>query len=48
MPKYIVKEPLLHDQKEIAPGKTVEMETEQAAALLLVNAIAAVPEKAAK
>jgi hypothetical protein len=43
MPKYLVYEPLNHDQKEYAPGSSVEMTAEQAAALLPLGVIEEVP-----
>ncbi|MFZ4857911.1 MAG: hypothetical protein ACOYL3_16095 [Desulfuromonadaceae bacterium] len=45
MPKYLVKEPLNHDQKEYAPGATVEMSAEQADALLAVGVVETPPSK---
>lgn len=43
--KYIVKEPLNHDQKEYAIGKSVELTDEQAEALLAVSVIEAPASK---
>jgi hypothetical protein len=41
MAKYLVNEPLNHDQKEFQPGEEVELTDEQAAPLLLVNVVTA-------
>lgn len=39
MPRYPVKEPLNHDQKDYAPGSTVEMTEELATALIVLGVI---------
>lgn len=39
MPKYQVLEPLTHDQKDYAPGSTVEMTEEQASMLMPLDVI---------
>ncbi|MDR2551448.1 MAG: hypothetical protein LBD10_14755 [Desulfobulbus sp.] len=45
MSKYLVLQPLSHDQKKYAAGDTVELAEEQAMALLAVAVVGEVPKE---
>lgn len=46
--KYIVKTPVDHDNKAYTPGKPIDLDDEQAEALLAVGAIEPAPKAPAK